>query len=237
MFIGSLNGKRVGFIFYAMTVLLGIVTENDVLLAADGYSKHPDGRVFTHELKTARINDSLSVGIAGDVHFGNQIMACLLGKPGWFERGDEIDVVRQAEQEGTQRLGLSFHGAVLEIEKCYAHFESGGYILGNDQIATEDKFHCSTLLAGLISGKPYLFEYRENQNSTGYTANHYVAFIPGNGDYDTEAETVLRGETDLDEKVRRIIDLYASGFPSKANSNYTLRRASRGFLLEASYQL
>jgi len=218
-----------------MTVLIGLINAGDVLIAADRCASGIDIEPTSGELKTARLNDHVCVGVTGSMHFSNQVLSSLLGRPMWARRGEYIDVVRTAAADGVFRPGLSFSEAVAETGELYRFFCRGGYILGLPNIIDRDgSFRCSTLLAGLDNGSVRLVSFHESsgaepQDMTG----RFVVFSPGDGEYDEIVDTILREQADApDQAVSEILTLYAKAFPNQVSRPYTVRRLSGRFRLE-----
>lgn len=218
-----------------MTVLIGLINADDVLIAADRCASGVDIESQSGEIKTAGLNDQVCVGVTGSVHFANQILASLLGRPMWARHGEYIDVVRKAAADDVFRPGLRFSEAVDETAELYRFFCRGGYILGLPNIIdSEGSFRCSTLLAGLDNGRVRLVSFHESSGAEPQEVTAgFIVFSPGNGDYDEIVDTILREQADApDQAVSEILALYAKAFPNQVSRSYTVRRLSGHFRLE-----
>lgn len=214
--------------FPSMTVLIAYmdVDSGEASLIADGRASKEETCAFPDEWKTARLNADIAIGFAGDVAWGNQLLARLFKRKDLQAKGPNIRIVRVLEAEHAERLGLDWESAKREIT--------------NELVALrriESLPDLTVMMAGVDNGAPkvavwhqdYAWEAAEMSPKAGMSIAK-VSIGPEGENLDT---SILENTSlTLEERARQAVLAYAREFPDSVNDYTTIRRASGGFRLE-----
>jgi len=144
----TLNGFRwEGFLLEAMTLILAVVDDKDVVVAADGRMTREDETVLAEQvLKTVRLNDRLCVAFSGKTEYIRKVLSRLGVSPipsdhrrlmeAWEDSGQELRIGYQKAQ----------HAITKEVQK----------IVSEVGIERAKKMSVNALLASRVKGKPVL---------------------------------------------------------------------------------
>jgi hypothetical protein len=219
-----------------MTAILMWQTGDETFIAADGLAWSEKGNHFQTDLKTARVNDFAVVAARGDTFYSNQIFGHL------FDVYDESGVdrwpffIQELERRNISRPDLDLRGIASIISGCCASIErdiqerkkgGGGFT----------PFDGDIVLLSCTPGHIAAHGWREQGVHVleGIDMSKPVVLAPGSDEVRARVRKVLRSACLSPEAhVKKAMRLIAAE-SDRVNENVTLRRSSRGFVLERLY--
>lgn len=211
-----------------MTVLIGYLDTDtgESALIADGRASKKGTCAFADEWKTVQLNGAVAVGFAGDVSWGNQLIARLFKDRELQMKGPNVRVVRVLEAARARRSDLDWESAKREISHEIALL-----------LKVENEPFLTVMAAGLDNRIPrlaiwhrnYKWEAADLSPKTGLSIAKACAGPTGK-----VADTSVLEDTSLSltRRARLAVRTYAEEFPDSVNEYTTIRRATRGFKLE-----
>jgi hypothetical protein len=131
-----------------MTTLLAIVQDGVLAIGADGRASDGDHISTESAIKTARLNNMLCVGFAGDASLRVPIEAEVVGHPEWRYS----DTVFERWEEANEVAPSSYQTMVGQVALMLS------------AIASSDPGKLDILLGGMRDGRWHLCEWRRENN-------------------------------------------------------------------------
>lgn len=225
--------------FEGMTAIIGrIDVDGEVALIADGSANRRGVRIRDDEWKTARLNPSVAIGYSGQVDYGNQVLARLLGRRDLQAQRADVRLVRVLEGNNIQRPDLAWATARENVSRLLLQLRSE--IEARRPYDTSiEPLELTIVMVGVSPSKPLLCFWHKNHN---WRPEDLGPVEPGRigatigvgpGGESLDIHGILEDlERPLEERAKLAIQEYARAFPERVNDYTTIRRGSNGFALE-----
>jgi len=208
-----------------MTLVAGVVDDNDVVVGSDGLVLNR-GEPFTEQhIKSARLNDSLCVAFSGDLYGAGIVVSRLMGRQEW--KG--VGTICELWESSGRTVNYGIEGAARIA--CTAIRE----IFADPSLKNVQKNGIGILLAGKLGGKPHLWACSQEEDDED------LKILEGNsGDItlgtarpssiEGQYKRLLACSTALaDEAIVAAIRLVAQAVPKEVNGNVCIRRLTGQF--------
>ena len=208
-----------------MTLVAGIVNNNEVVVGSDGLILDRGKRFTERHLKSARLNDSLCVAFSGDLYGAGMVLSRLMKRPEWKEAGKICELWESSGRTVNYDIGVAVRIASTVVREIYAD-----PLLKNVQ-----KNGIGIMLAGKMNGKPYLWACSQEEGDRD------LKIMEGDSGYITLGvarptsieeqyrHSLAQGADLADEAVVLAIRLVALAVPDKINGNICIRQLSARF--------
>lgn len=232
-----------GMLWDGMTVLIGFIDGDDVILTADGYAGNDIGEAHTDEWKIAKLNSRCCVGYSGHTCWGNQVLEELFGVHKQARKEKWSRLVRELESRKITRDDLDFHDATQLLERICQEVNRQIEQAIKETQETDPKkiippFSEAFLMGTYFDATPRLVGYRKKDNwrMQEITLTQPVIISPRDAKLRKTAKKMLqRSNKSVEKRVLKAIGPFADTYPKQVNKNITIRRASKLFVNEPQY--
>ena len=227
---------------HAMTALIArLDVEGEVAIIADGCAASTETScecVRRDEWKTARLNDEIAIGFAGQVDYGNQILCRLFNRRDLQAERGKVRVVRVFEDEHLEFPLANWDSTKEQISRLLLQLQRA--IADRAPLnPTIAPMELSFMMVGLDHARPSICVWHHDCNwkpmevrpkvpgEIGAT----VIFGPGGKSLSATGALETSGQP-LEIRATQAIAHTAAANPGRVNTYTTIRRSSRGFKLE-----
>jgi len=202
------------------------VEGGDIAVAADGRARR-HGQLYEETVhKTGRLTGSLCIGFSGGVFHGNMVVAPILGKPEWMDKGAIFDLWEESKAE---LESVSYEQLKSEIKAQLERVELNSR-WREAQAKGEER--SSILLAGKDRGKAKLCWLHVDKNELVCILETEGHIIVGSKSSTKDKEAVehllLRQFCGIEKRLIDSIRYCAEKHPT-VNSNVLIRRLTDDF--------
>lgn len=208
-----------------MTALITILDgpSQEIVIFSDGLASSRDGKIrYMDEIKTNRLNDNCVVGHAGDVSFGEHIIAQLFGRNDLLHERFRFQVMRLIEEKGFTRPELNYQAArqiiteriqqaLQDIAESHAETPKGNLILA----AVDSGFLKCCCWS-------YKAQWKDNElvvDTTGIQSR-VISPVPCTDPLATHIALILDNKSiTIEERAIEVIEDIALAFPDEVNNH------------------
>jgi hypothetical protein len=208
-----------------MTLVAGIVNNNDVVIGSDGLILNSGNRFTERHLKSARLNDSLCVAFSGDLYGASMVLSRLMKRPEWKEAGK----ICEFWESSGQTINYDIEEAVSIISTVVHE------IYAAPSLKNVQKNGIGIMLAGKMKGKPYLWACSQEEGNgdlkilEGDSGDITLGVARPTSIEEQYRHFLAQGAGLADEAVVSAIRLVARTVSDKVNGNICIRQLSAQF--------